>query len=286
MIKKLVTSFLALCVALPVMAQSSASSDMLGPKRGDFQVSLNLGSGKFLNEALFDSNSILPSYNGSSVGLNPGGTNQSSDPSIYLNLGSFNDNSLVNIAGIQGAYFITDRIQINALFSMDISSTPQKDYVEGESVNSDGSYDPLDIPSQLYVEGRVSNKFMSAVGANYYFNTNSSRIDLYAGLSFGFNFANLETRMPYAYDESDPENDAALYSNYLRGGKIQTIGVHTVAGIEYALAEGLFLGFEISPISYQNSLLTISTQNSANYNVIHNYVKILSFPTLKFGFRF
>lgn len=49
----------------------------------------------------------------------------------YLNIGSLNNNSLVNIAGIEGKYFLSDNWDINFQFSMNISLTPKKDYVEG-----------------------------------------------------------------------------------------------------------------------------------------------------------
>ncbi|MEI3448333.1 MAG: hypothetical protein V8Q99_09705 [Bacteroides ovatus] len=51
----------------------------------------------------------------------------------YLNIGSLNNNSLVNIAGIEGKYFVSDNWDVNFQFSMNVSLTPKKDYVEGDN---------------------------------------------------------------------------------------------------------------------------------------------------------
>ena len=56
---------------------------------------------------------------------------------MYLNLGSWNNNSLVNIIGLQGKYFLTDRWDVNLMFSMNIGVTPKKDFIEGDNSVSD-----------------------------------------------------------------------------------------------------------------------------------------------------
>ena len=70
---------------------------------------------------------------GGVVGLPNGGTDNSGDLNRYLNIGSLNNNSLVNIAGIEGKYFLSDNWDVNFQFSMNVSLTPKKDYVEGDN---------------------------------------------------------------------------------------------------------------------------------------------------------
>ena len=135
MIKKLCTLLLLTCMtAAPSMAQRYSSSDDASfvPKKGQWQVSVLLGSGKFFNE---NTSYLLPKFSndGGVVGLPNGGTDNSGDLNRYLNIGSLNNNSLVNIAGIEGKYFVSDNWDVNFQFSMNVSLTPKKDYVEGDN---------------------------------------------------------------------------------------------------------------------------------------------------------
>lgn len=88
-----------------------------------------LGSSQMFNNNT--ENYLLPTYwNGQNysfpnVGLGNTSGHQSSDPATYLQLGDLNSNNLVNIIGIQGKYFLTDRWDVNLMFSMNIGVTPK-----------------------------------------------------------------------------------------------------------------------------------------------------------------
>ena len=56
---------------------------------------------------------------------------------------------MVNIIGVQGKYFLTDRWDINLMFSMNIGVTPKKDYIEGDRTVQD-----MQIPAKQYLEGK------------------------------------------------------------------------------------------------------------------------------------
>lgn len=133
MIKKLCIILLSVCIVAPVMAQQYSSSDdaSFAPKKGQWQVSMVMGSSQMFNNNT--ENYLLPTYwNGQNfsfpnVGLgNNTSGNQSSDPATYLQLGDLNSNNLVNIIGIQGKYFLTDRWDVNLMFSMNIGVTPKR----------------------------------------------------------------------------------------------------------------------------------------------------------------
>ena len=178
MIKKLCTLLLLTCItAAPSLAQRYSSSDdaSFAPKKGQWQVSVLLGSGKFFNE---NTSYLLPKFTNTEgvVGLPNGGTDNSGDLNRYLNIGSLNNNSLVNIAGIEGKYFLSDNWDINFQFSMNISLTPKKDYVEG-----DNSVPDMIIPAQSYINAQMTNNWYTSVGSNYYFKTRNERIHPYVG---------------------------------------------------------------------------------------------------------
>ena len=137
MIKKLCIILLSVCTVAPLSAQQYSSSDdaSFAPKKGQWQVSMVMGSSQMFNNNT--ENYLLPTYwNGRNfsfpnVGLgNNTSGNQSSDPATYLQLGDLNSNNLVNIIGIQGKYFLTDCWDVNLMFSMNIGVTPKKDYIE------------------------------------------------------------------------------------------------------------------------------------------------------------
>ena len=120
---------------------NSCDGVLFAPKKGQWQISVLLGGGNnFYNE---NTSYLLPkfSHNGKpgngdngTVGLpNDDKDNaQNGDLSAYLNIDGLNNNSLTNILGIEGKYFLSDCWDINFQFSMNINLTPKKDYVEGD----------------------------------------------------------------------------------------------------------------------------------------------------------
>ncbi|MBM6962042.1 hypothetical protein H6A61_14500 [Bacteroides caecigallinarum] len=313
MIKKLCILFLSALAIVPSMAQYGNSKDdaSFRPKKGDWQVNLNMGAGQFFNE-LNGMNYLLPSYldgygntNVPDLGLDTYGltANQSEDLGIALDLGAaFNDNSIVNIASIQGAYFLTDRIQLNAFFSLDMNVTPKKDYMES-AYYEDG--DPLNLPGYKYMEGRVSSKWMLGVGGNYYFPTRNERINLYAGGMVGFQMGRVETVTPYSGetindnvtdDEGQTDGEQIegesgkepieLFRPTNKAGTVWAIRGALVTGIEYSIMKGMILGFEVQPAAYNYTVLRIQPQGMASYNAAHHNIRVLACPSLKIGFRF
>lgn len=311
MIKKLCILFLSALAIVPSMAQYGNNKDdaSFRPKKGDWQVNLNMGAGQFFNE-LNGMNYLLPTYINESgyvpdLGLGYGYTaNQSEDIGIALDLGAaFNDNSIVNIASIQGAYFLTDRIQLNAFFSLDMNVTPKKDYMESAYYEKN---DPLNLPGYKYMEGRVSSKWMLGVGGNYYFPTRNERINLYAGGMVGFQMGRVETVTPYSGEmindnvtddegqtdgeqlegESDKEEPIELFRPTNKAGTVWAIRGALVTGIEYSIMKGMILGFEVQPAAYNYTVLRIQPQGMASYNAAHHNIRVLACPSLKIGFRF
>lgn len=300
MIKKLCILLLSVCTVAPGMAQQYSSSDAsFAPKKGQWQVSAVIGNNQMFNQ---DMEYLLPTYwNGDvdategfnvPVGL-PGTDFQSGDPGYYLNLGDLNSNTLMNLIGIQGKYFLTDRWDVNAMFSMNINATPSKDYIEGDHTVTE-----LPIQDYKYIEGRIQNAWTVQLGSNYYFNTKNERINLYAGGVLGWQMGRIQTSYPYTgetvidedmSEETDEDlkyESVQLYTPNSRAGQIFGLRVGAVAGIEYSIAKGLILGFEVQPISYRYDCIQICPKGSAVYQAGHHSIGFFATPNLKIGFRF
>jgi hypothetical protein len=155
-----------------------------------YQISLLLG-----NQVMFDQNLtyLTPKYSndaGVAIGL-PGTNSQSENPISYIRFNDLGQGNLVNMAGVQFTYFLTDGIDINASFGMDLRSTPKKDFVEGEQIKD------MAIQGQKWIEGQFQNNWLLTLGGNYHFTVSNEKIDLYAGLQFGYQHGHINTYTPY-----------------------------------------------------------------------------------------
>jgi hypothetical protein len=249
-------------------------------KAGEIQVSLVLGN---LNMFKQDLNYVMPKYSNTNenIGIGLSGTNsQSNDPGLYLNFNDIGGSSLLNIAGVQTKYYLSDNLDINVMFAMDLRSTPKKDYIEGDATIKD-----MVIQSSKYIEGRLSNNWMANIGSNYYFNTSSNRISFYTGVQGGFQMGRVQTMTPYTGSNLDDE-DAALYVSSKKAGQVWCITGAIIGGAECNLAQGLVLGLEFAPFAYQYSMLEVYPTGMNVYQANHQSFRFFASPNLKLGFRF
>ena len=292
MIKKLCTILLLAAFVAPTWAQRTGGDKegvVFAPRKGQWQVSLVLGnSGQFYNE---NTSYLLPKYTNTegSIGLPNGGTDNSGDLNHYLNISGLNNNSLVNIAGLQAKYFVSDCWDINLSLGMNISITPKKDYIEGDYKTTPD----MIIPEQKYVNAQVTNNWYVTVGSNRYFKTSNPRIQPYLGAAVGFQMARIETTEPYTgkmYNDGNDDTEEGLPEQlYLAAGKAgQMFGIKgaAVAGLEYNIAKGLIIGLEFQPIAYRYDVIQICPKGFDKYNVAHHNIKLFDMPVVKFGFRF
>ena len=295
MIKKLCTLLLLATLSAPLLAQTASSNGegvIFAPQKGQWQVSMFLGGGnKFYNE---NTTYLLPRFTNTSgeVGLPNGGSLESGDLSTYLQIDGLNGNSLTNIIGFEGKYFLSDCWDINLQFSMDINLTPKKDYIEGEATVPD-----MIIPAQKYINAQATNNWYVGVGSNRYFKVSNPRIHPYLGAALGFQMARIETSEPYTgetyadgEDEGDDEVGSGLptqvYLSGSRAGQMFGIKAAAVAGIEYSLAQGLVLGFQMQPVAYRYDVIQICPKGFDKYNASHHNIKLFDMAVLKLGIRF
>ena len=295
MIKKLCTLLLLATLSAPLLAQTASSNGegvIFAPQKGQWQVSMFLGGGnKFYNE---NTTYLLPRFTNTSgeVGLPNGGSLESGDLSTYLQIDGLNGNNLTNIIGFEGKYFLSDCWDINLQFSMDINLTPKKDYIEGEATVPD-----MIIPAQKYINAQATNNWYVGVGSNRYFKVSNPRIHPYLGAALGFQMARIETSEPYTgetyadgEDEGDDEVGSGLptqvYLSGSRAGQMFGIKAAAVAGIEYSLAPGLVLGFQMQPVAYRYDVIQICPKGFDKYNAGHHNIKLFDMAVLKLGIRF
>ena len=312
--KKLCIALFALLLVVPTMAQQAKESERdasFAPRKGQWEISAHIGNSQMFNQDL--SGYLLPTYysNGSfwnPVGLpNDNGTaNQSGDPGMYLSLGSLENNSLANLIGLQTKYFVTDHLDINLMFNMNIQMTPAKDFIEG-----DNSVSNLPIQQSQYMEGRLTNIWSASIGSNYYFNTRNERINLYIGETLGWQMGNIQTVLPYTGEtvandiesednigDSDDENEFGeiigdlledpieMYVPNSRAGQVMALKAAMTAGVEYSVAKGLVVGFEVQPVSYVGSMIRVCPKAATKYVATHHQINLFSAPRVRIAFRF
>lgn len=277
------------CLSAPLLAQTvgnSCDGAWFAPKKGQWQVSLFLGGGNnFYNE---NTSYLLPTHTnkGGEVGLPDDDDASIGSLNSYLQIDGLNNNSLTNIVGFEGKYFLSDSWDINLQFSMNINLTPKKDYVEG-----DESVPDMIIPAQKYISAQMTNNWYASVGSNHYFKLGNKRIHPYLGAAVGFQMARIETTEPYTGDTYKDADDAdelpeQVFHSGSRAGQMFAVKAAGVAGIEYSLAPGLVIGFQFQPLAYRYDVIQMFPKGFDKYNVSHHNVKIFDMPVLKFGIRF
>ena len=122
------------------------------------------------------------------------------------------------------------------MFAMQIDVTPQRDYIEGIDLESGGL---LDLGGIQWVEGRLTNKYLVNLGADYYFNNCNGRLFPYIGVLGGFQHARVQAYLPYTGIEIPVD-----------GGydPIELYALDRRAGEAYAISEPLRPGW--NTISY------------------------------------
>lgn len=302
-------------MTVPAMAQPQESCECaFGPKKGQWEISLNLGRGQFFNDAkgLYY---LLPAEDGTAIGIGQdswaldvedglGNDHISADIATFvLNTGSFNANSIVNIAGINAKYFFTDNFAISFGGAYNMNMQPGKNYVEGESSVLPENYDPSDItgdvlPGDIYshkaVLGVTSNSGIANLGLDWYFHIKRApRVTPYLGVLGQFKIARIDSFYPYTGQKivDDVPVEGLQYEELdvyrtNRAGNAMGFAVGVNFGVDFSVTENLILGINVAPVLYQYSLVQLQIMGQDTYNVYNHNISAFKYPQLKFGFRF
>ena len=192
-----------------------------------------------------------------------------------MNLGDMNSNAITNMAGVRAAVYVHPQVDVNVLFGMNMNMTPGKDYVEG-----DYSIPEMPIPNMQYVSTEMEYALLSQVGANWHFDLKNPRLSPYAGVVAGFQWARINTILPYTGDDAD------LLKPSCQAGQAWAPQFGITAGLDYQLTPGLILGLEVHPVMGQITVLELHPSGLEPYIQTNHSLKFLSAPRVKLGFRF
>ena len=313
---------MTILLVVPAVAQPKEGCEcVFGPKAGQFQFQLNVGTGQFFNDftGLYY---MLPDEDGTATGIgldtNPesqfepgtfGNAYISGDLSTLLtNSGSLNFMTRNYTIGMK--MFLTDHINLNLSGAYIMNLQPSKNFQEGESYSianlnvkdidvsvTDAIVEPGGDYAQKAILGAVTNRLMVQLGTEYYFYTKNERLFPYIGVFGQFKMARIESFYPvtgqyiptdYAAGEGYPDmaNEELDMYRVSRGGQALGFGGGINFGVEYALMEGLFVGVEVAPVCYQYTLLHLQVAGQDPYYACNHNLRAFAFPQLTFGFRF
>ena len=260
MIKKLALVAAVMSVCCGAMAQEGGSGLSTNNK---IQVSLLMG-----NQITFNGEwgNLKPSYSSEDAGTLGG------SPEASLSINNLGESPL-NFAGIQFGYFLSDNIDINLQFGMDIRKTPQKDMI-GALHGSTSA-----VPNQLAIDGSVKNHWLANLGFNYHLGTSNEKVDFYVGAQGGYQNAHVVTN--YVYNGT-----VYLLRPEKEDGMIHCITGAAVAGVSYSFVPGFSIGFETAPFAFNYSMLEIATPGFGVYQSEFKDFRFFASPMLKLGIRF
>ena len=319
MLKRLSILIMTILLVVPAMAQPKESCEcVFGPKAGQVQFNLNIGTGQFFND-MTGLYYMLPDEDGTPMGIGAdgdelepgvfGNTYISGDLSqLLVNNGSLNFMTRNYSVGMK--VFVSDHFNINLSGAYIMNLQPSKNFQEGETFKiSDLNVKDIDVsevisnvePGGIYAQkailGAVTNRLMVQLGSEYYFNTKNERIFPYIGVFGQFKMARIESFYPvtgqtietdYPDGEGYPDMQYEEVDMYRtsRGGQALGFGGGINIGVEYALMEGLVIGFEVAPVCYQYTLLHLDVGGQDPYYAANHNLRAFAFPQLTIGVRF
>jgi opacity protein-like surface antigen len=229
--KYIIISALLLGLTGSVFAQDAG-----GPAAGDFSGAVLFGRGAY-------------QYSGLDLPYAPG-TNTSwyvSGSSPYLNAVSPGYNDVSNMLGVEGRYFFTDKVALKVSGGAILRSTPPR-------INIPANIDPSApnatwLPAYNAVVQSNTVDFNLNIGGDYFFPSEKfTRVFPYVGANLPFFYGRRSEYDPTF--TTDGSGNPYLVDIGLRHVEVIGFGLQSVAGMDYYVADGMFIGFEFKPISY------------------------------------
>jgi OOP family OmpA-OmpF porin len=231
--------------------------NLFGPRKGDFTGRLLLGKGSYFN------------------GLNiPTDANGAIYPNMPSALVSGNNNSAVNMIGVEMGYYLSNRWALTLTGGTILSNTPSQ-----LGIPAAGG-----LPEYAAVIADENINVNVTVGAQYLFKTESKKLFPFIGVSVPYNYARRSV-----YDPTINIDGGGADITDLGVGHTETnsFGIQAVAGVDYYFTEEIFMGVRIVPMSYNYAYS--STLPSPGLPVLEADNFSASFfvqPSISLGFNF
>lgn len=229
-----------------------------GPKKGDFMLSTSIGYSNYIQVAAPQQG--LTSYKGQA-----------------LNTNWFDKGVTTNI---EGTYFVTDRWALRLSGGLGFSTAPGYDarpgtYDPNENPGVVGDPNDIFIPGYEAVGNSKTMSYNVAIGFNHYKNLGVKNLYLTMGGQVGFAYGNNVAK--FANETAMGRTAAEAYSTRIAFNM----------GTEYHFLPGMYIGLEISPVSYIYNVTSLRPEDGlARLSADSHNIGFLAAPTLKLGFKF
>ena len=233
-----------------------SAATVFAPQKGDFTAAMIFGRGAYLNGGL-----VVPSSNYAVDGTAP-----------LDNTVNSNSNSITNMVGAEGRYYIEDNFAISFSGGAILRNTPGQLAIAGVPNTS--------VPAYSAVVANERIDVSASIGGQWLFKTKNERLFPYVGFALPFDYARQSK-----FQQLD--TNLAIVDLGARHTEIIAFGVQAVAGVDYYIAKDVFFGFDIKPVSYSYAfsiktpgpgLLTLESDTST--------VSFFAQFSFKLGFKF
>jgi putative OmpA-OmpF-like porin len=239
------------------------------PQKGDFTAAMVFGRGAYINGGLFVPSSIS-SYNSIVSGAAP-----------YVNDVDANSNSITNMVGAEGRYYVKDNFAISFSGGAILRNTPSQLAIPAVLDGSGNTI--IQGYSAVVADERIDVNV--SVGGQWLFTTKNNRLFPYVGFALPFDYARRSLYDPTVTVETN--GDVTITDLGARHVEITAFGVQAIAGVDYYLAKDVFFGFDIKPVSYTYALSMKSPgPGLIKLEADTNTVSFFAQFSFKLGFKF
>jgi len=247
-IKRLLILAVAPMMCLAVSAQYT-------PKKGDFTVAATLGYNSYAN--ITAPSGLLTEYELAAFSTN------------------WTDKKMM--VGFEAGWFFNDNWKLNLGGGLNFTNNPGYAAKEGTH-DSNGNDEVGDgsVPHYRAVADASSLAFNVSTGVDRYFDVQSvSGLMWYAGARVGFAYGQNQAR----YDEEASMGKSVAEVYNIRGS--------LTVGMDYFLAQGLYVGCQIDPFTYTYNTTTVKPHEGlGSLSADSHGLGFLAAPTVKVGFKF
>ena len=235
--KKIIAlSFIFLC-SLAISGQTTDEDDVkieYRAQQGNFSFAVLFGRGNF-----FSSNLVAPP--------SPQGEWTIPGNAPNADFVSANNNDASNMIGVEGRYFITNNIALKLSGGAIIRDTPSRMNIESASDFS-GDNNQILIPNYAAVKSDEQVDINLNIGAEYHFESRFNRVSPYVGFTVPFYYARRSMYDPSIISGASGQPVIVDIGN--RHLEVIGTGAQLVAGLDFYLLEGFYIGIETKPASY------------------------------------